>query len=120
MNIVKRNLIVAQRFDSDIADENNKFCSCMPACYSVDYDVVLSESPEIFGENSSVSKNTFHVFIEDEELIALERSEIFGFLDFIGNCGGLLGLFMGVSVLSIIELVYYFTIKLVMKVVRGK
>jgi amiloride-sensitive sodium channel len=46
-----------------------------------------------------------------DEFVGLERSEVFGIVDFIGNCGGLLGLFMGVSVLSIIEFIYYFTIR---------
>ena len=32
--------------------------------------------------------------------------------EFISNCGGLLGLFMGISVLSIVEMVYYFTFRL--------
>jgi hypothetical protein len=50
-------------------------------------------------------------FIEDGEFLALERSELFGFTDFVGICGGMLGLFMGVSVLSIIELFYHFFIK---------
>lgn len=30
----------------------------------------------------------------------------------MANCGGLLGLFMGVSVLSIVEVIYYFTLRL--------
>jgi hypothetical protein len=37
-----------------------------------------------------------------------KRSERFGFIDFISNCGGLMGLFMGISLLSIAELFHYF------------
>lgn len=33
--------------------------------------------------------------------------------DFIASFGGLLGLFMGISVLSIFEIVYYFTLRLI-------
>lgn len=32
--------------------------------------------------------------------------------EFLGICGGLLGLFLGVSALSVIELVYYTTLRL--------
>lgn len=32
--------------------------------------------------------------------------------DFVAACGGLLGLFMGISLLSIVELVYYFSLRL--------
>lgn len=32
--------------------------------------------------------------------------------DFVAACGGLLGLFMGISLLSIVEFVYYFSLRL--------
>lgn len=34
---------------------------------------------------------------------------------FISNCGGILGLFMGASLLSIVEIIYYFTLRLYFK-----
>lgn len=36
--------------------------------------------------------------------------------DFVSSCGGLLGLFMGVSVLSVVELIYFFTLRLCCKI----
>lgn len=33
-------------------------------------------------------------------------------LDFIANCGGLLGLFVGFSFLSFVELIYYLIVRL--------
>lgn len=47
---------------------------------------------------------------------AAVRSENFGMSDFVAGCGGLLGLFMGISVLSILEIVYFFTIHLILNV----
>ncbi len=32
--------------------------------------------------------------------------------DFVAACGGILGLFLGISLLSIVELVYYFSLRL--------
>lgn len=52
------------------------------------------------------------VAFKDNEFTALRRSEFYGYTDFLANCGGLLGLFMGVSVLSLIEAIYYFTLHL--------
>lgn len=49
---------------------------------------------------------------------AAVRSENFGMSDFVAGCGGLLGLFMGISVLSILEIIYFFTIHLVLNVER--
>lgn len=52
------------------------------------------------------------IFFKENYLIALIRSETVTPSDFLANCGGLLGLFMGISVLSIVELFYYFTLRL--------
>jgi Amiloride-sensitive sodium channel len=41
-----------------------------------------------------------------------KRQERYGNIDFIANCGGLMGLCLGVSVLSFIEIVYFCTIRL--------
>jgi Amiloride-sensitive sodium channel len=41
-----------------------------------------------------------------------QRSELYGRADFLANCGGLLGLFLGASVISCLEIVYFCTIRL--------
>ena len=46
------------------------------------------------------------------KVIASERKELFGLIDFIGNCGGILGLFTGFSFLSGFEIFYYLTMRL--------
>jgi len=40
-----------------------------------------------------------------------QRSEIHGWADFIANVGGLLGLFLGVSILSIVEIIYFISFR---------
>lgn len=54
------------------------------------------------------------------EFLAMRMSAQFSLTDFISQCGGLLGLFMGVSILSIVEVIYYFTIKLMHRVKEKK
>lgn len=54
------------------------------------------------------------------EFLAMRMSAQFSLTDFISQCGGLLGLFMGVSILSIVEVIYYFTIKLMYRVKEKK
>jgi hypothetical protein len=39
-------------------------------------------------------------------------------LDFVSYCGGSLGLFLGFSALSAVELLYYFTLRLIFKRLR--
>jgi acid-sensing ion channel, other len=52
------------------------------------------------------------LMFKEEQFFASKRSELYGQTDFIANCGGLLGLFMGVSLLSIVEVFYFFTLRL--------
>lgn len=52
------------------------------------------------------------VFFRDHEVVTLKRSEKYTYTDFLAICGGLLGLFLGVSALSIIEFIYYSTLRL--------
>lgn len=58
-----------------------------------------------------LSVTELYVSFKESTFIPLVRSETSTTSDFIANCGGLLGLFMGVSVLSIVELIYFFTLR---------
>jgi len=53
------------------------------------------------------------IFFKEAQFLTSRRSELYGTTDFLANCGGLLGLFMGVSTLSIVELVYFCTVRLI-------
>ncbi|XP_073819625.1 pickpocket protein 28-like [Musca autumnalis] len=96
-------------------------CNCMPSCTSLDYDVEISQSEfneeQIFAAfkikdavGAKWSRLTVH--FKDNEFITSKRSELYGFTDFLANCGGVLGLFMGISILSFIEWLYHFTLRL--------
>lgn len=52
------------------------------------------------------------VYFKDKQFISTRRSELYGPTDILANCGGLLGLFMGMSVLSIVEMIYHCTLRL--------
>lgn len=47
----------------------------------------------------------------DDDFLYTQRSEIHGWADFIANFGGLLGLFLGVSILSIVEIIYFISFR---------
>lgn len=51
------------------------------------------------------------IYFKEDDFISVSRSELFGVVDFLSNCGGLLGLFMGISILSMVEFVYYFSLR---------
>lgn len=47
------------------------------------------------------------IFFKDDDFLYSKRSELHSFTDFIANFGGILGLFLGVSILSIVEIIYF-------------
>lgn len=52
------------------------------------------------------------IYFKENQFITSRRSELYGSTDFLAAIGGLLGLFMGVSVLSIVEIIYFCTLRL--------
>lgn len=63
-------------------------------------------------------KGRILIAFKEQKFISIIRSETSTISEFISNCGGLLGLFMGASFLSIVELVYYPTLRLYLKLRR--
>lgn len=119
----------------------NLKCHCLPACSSVSYDAELSFAKyelrkyykakrityvdrSLFCSNQLIiiklkfilycRRQYARIFIsfKDNQFFASRRSELYGRADFLANCGGLLGLFMGFSLLSLIEMIYYCTLRL--------
>lgn len=52
------------------------------------------------------------IFFKEEEFYVSKRSELYSGFELVGTIGGLLGLYMGISVLSVLELIYYFSLRL--------
>lgn len=61
----------------------------------------------------SSSFSRFVVFFKEDQVIPIIRSESHTFTDLLASYGGLVGLFMGASLLSFIELIYYLTIRMI-------
>lgn len=60
----------------------------------------------------SVTFSTLIVTFNDETFIPMTRTELHTLDDFIATFGGLFSLFIGASILSIVELIYYSTIRI--------
>lgn len=52
------------------------------------------------------------VYFKDDQFIPLIQSESQTLIGFLASCGGIFGLFMGSSLVSIIELIYYLSFRL--------
>ena len=77
--------------------------------------VAADASPVKYGNDSYVRDNVsiLHIYFKKLHFMQRERGELYGFIDFFSNIGGVLGLCMGFSMLSAVEIVYFFTIRFV-------
>lgn len=57
-------------------------------------------------------KSRVLITFKDEQFFESRRAEMYTIVDFIASCGGILGLFMGFSILSIVEMVYFSTLRI--------
>lgn len=116
-----------------------KSCNCLLDCVSIKYSVEVSMNrldslnprETIYGYDnySSLIINVFfinekivhfrheafsgvYVSFKEQEFFIINRTQTYTTSDFVASCGGLLGLFMGISMLSFVEFIYYFTLRL--------
>ncbi|XP_059060865.1 pickpocket protein 28-like [Achroia grisella] len=107
-------------------DEDSKHltkkCDCLEACTELKYDAEVSQAVyDLTTYRRHSNPDIAHgwrlpsglvVYFAEELFTSLRRSELYGGVDFLANCGGIMGLFMGFSFLSVIEIIYYFTLRL--------
>ncbi|KAK9890626.1 hypothetical protein WA026_011987 [Henosepilachna vigintioctopunctata] len=87
-------------------------CTCLPNCDEVVYYIDDMDTREWFlGSNLQWG-------LKDYPKMRLKRDVIFGFTELLVYIGGMAGLFLGCSVLSFIEIIYFFTIRLFWFVIR--
>lgn len=97
--------------------------NCLPACRSISYDAEMSMARLDRYNYQKAIKNVAktqrkrrytRVFIsfKDEQFFSSRRAEVYTLIDFVASCGGILGLFMGISILSIVEIIYFGTLRI--------
>lgn len=113
------NRMLQEYFFESPTDSNS--CNCMPSCTSLEYDTEISQSDIDVNKIMDILVDDFPdyykfsriiVHFKSNEFITSKRSELYGFSDFLANCGGVLGLFTGFSILSLIEILYHVTLRL--------
>ncbi|XP_043275011.1 pickpocket protein 28-like [Venturia canescens] len=86
-----------------------KTCKCLPNCDTVTYeDIEMGSIPMKEGSPMDAVLN-YHIDFPSE---TIRRELLFGFLDFLTSVGGAAGLFLGASVISFVEIIYYATLRL--------
>jgi acid-sensing ion channel, other len=96
--------------------KSSKKCTCYEACDSINYNVQiiahkLESTNKTIHERFASSRSTLNFIIKDVDVVPLFRYQPFTFTEFLAQSGGMMGLFAGISALSIIELFYFMTLR---------
>lgn len=101
-------------------------CNCLPTCTSLTYNKEFSQANfflqdllKAYNVENSANSNfddlqlsRLSVYFIDNQFISARRSELYDVTDFLANCGGIFGLFIGFSLISLVEIIYYGTLRL--------
>nr|XP_029729201.1 sodium channel protein Nach-like [Aedes albopictus] len=84
-------------------------CDCLPSCTEVDIAIVHDSRESIYNPENRYS--TIEIELAALPTERYKRNVVRGRLDLVVSVGGTTGLFVGASLLSFVEIVYYFTIR---------
>ncbi|XP_055589371.1 pickpocket protein 28-like [Uranotaenia lowii] len=110
-------------YSQQIGKNTSNPCGCLPACASLSYDVEISNRPvdleSVFrsaGEDYAKFLSEFvlsqlSISIKEKWILPMVRQELMGVGDLAGTLGGLFGLMIGASALSLLEIVYFCLIR---------
>ncbi|XP_061393668.1 pickpocket protein 28-like [Musca vetustissima] len=101
-------------------------CNCLPSCTSLEYDMQISKGHLDVKKTlmallnmdtwldimPDIELSLISIYFKNNQFIATKRSKLFSFYDLLSNCGGIGGLFIGFSLLSIAEIIFHFTMRL--------
>jgi acid-sensing ion channel, other len=94
---------------------NAESCQCLDECDSIKYKIeviVHSENDAETAANYSLDAFvSMHFKFKDLLIAPLRRYQPFTFSEFLAQSGGMMGLFAGISALSIIELFYFMSLR---------
>ncbi|XP_052565712.1 pickpocket protein 28 isoform X2 [Culex pipiens pallens] len=99
-------------------------CSCLPGCFEISYSMEITSANLCIGKfkiNEKLITQTdayarenialLYIYFTETYFRSFTKGELVGFTDFVSNIGGLLGLFMGFSLISLAELLYFVTLR---------
>ncbi|XP_060876363.1 pickpocket protein 28-like isoform X1 [Metopolophium dirhodum] len=98
---------------------NIKGCNCLPSCTSIQYEYETVEFFRNWTTNSTKPKLVLTeksavvlIYFKRKSVIDIQKTPLMPFNELLGNIGGLFGLFLGCSIISFFEILYFFVIRL--------
>ncbi|KAM7342300.1 pickpocket protein 28-like [Cochliomyia hominivorax] len=117
------NSIIAEQHKQKLIDPKVKvMCDCLPSCNSLEYNFEISKGYLYVEKYEQAARETSDngthysrlvIYYKERQFTAIKRTIIFDFTTLISHCGGIYNLFMGISGISLIEFLYFFTIRLI-------
>lgn len=87
------------------------FSECRPRCENVYYDVTLIDETDKLVEGSNVTHLDFVLKYAWKGMMFLEETSTYSFQSAVSNIGGQLGLWMGLSIVTIFQAILFFVNK---------
>ncbi|XP_057661229.1 pickpocket protein 28-like [Diorhabda carinulata] len=87
--------------------ENIDKCKCHLGCLHTVYEIEKLDMLKSNEEESATLESKFVSW----PMVRYKREVLFGWVDLLVSFGGIAGLFLGFSLLSAVELIYYFTLR---------
>jgi acid-sensing ion channel, other len=112
-------------FDHDKYNQLSK-CNCLAACNSVKYKVQVFEKKRSgFAKKQRFmsiklknTDSTINFKMKDTDVIPMIRHQPLTFVEFLAQSGGMMGLFAGLSILSVIETFYFFSFRIICNILK--
>jgi hypothetical protein len=89
-----------------LALRNISKCGCLDECESIKYKTEIMNH-KLLNPNETIIDIKF----KEVDVVPLKRYQPFTFSNFLAQAGGMLGLFAGISMLSIVELSYFLSLR---------
>ncbi|XP_031622962.1 pickpocket protein 28-like [Contarinia nasturtii] len=106
--------------DTDAADFREK-CNCISPCADIQY-IPQSNDLKYVGQKiiSNDSRTILSLSFKKRKFLVLRKDEASSITNRLATCGGILGLFMGISLLSLIEMIVYCVVQFAKKLTVPK
>ncbi|CAG9820243.1 unnamed protein product, partial [Phaedon cochleariae] len=93
------------------ASKNKFICNCLSSCDEISYSTIIQGEQPITTnslDSDMANVSVLSVYFENSGIIEFTRSEFTSWDTLLASIGGIFGLFLGGSIMSIIEFFYHF------------
>ncbi|XP_075225353.1 sodium channel protein Nach-like [Lycorma delicatula] len=94
-------------FDIDQSFAKNRPCNCIPECSITTFEADSNYSPLMPSKNRNNRLNLLYVFTDNAVSMRIRRDTFITWRVLLGIYGGLLGFFLGMSIICVPELIFF-------------